>query len=210
MEEITLYHYWRSSCSWRVRWALEIKKAKYNSVTVNLLTGEQRSPEFLKKNPLGFVPCLKVGDAYFAESMAIMEYLEEKFPKNPILPSDPKERMLVRQLSLMIVSGTQPLQNLEVQKFYSSDQKERERGIRHWITRGLSAYEKIVQKSAGSFSVGGSVTMADLCLIPQCYNALRFNVSLDQFPKIKQIYHNSLKDESCDRAAPHNQPGAEK
>src|SRR4051794_6007250 len=102
---LILYHYWRSSCSWRVRWALAIKGVKYESAHVNLLKNEQSTPQYRKKNPLGFVPCLEADGVAMGESLAIMEWIEENYPTPPLLPHDTFQRQKVRQLSLMIVAG---------------------------------------------------------------------------------------------------------
>src|SRR5688500_13749210 len=107
-----LYHYWRSSCSWRVRWALNHKGLAYMSHTVNLLTGEQRSPNYLKLNPAGTLPTLVVNGTAYADSVAILEWLEEKYPHQPLLPTSPDDRAVVRRLVQTVVSGIFPLQNM--------------------------------------------------------------------------------------------------
>ena len=201
---LTLYHYWRSSCSWRVRWALEIKKQSYQAVPVNLLKGEQNSPEYLKKNPLGFVPCLVVDQTSLGESLAILEWIEETYPNPPLLPSDSLSRAKVRQLCNIIVAGTQPLQNLSVQKYYCPDETKRMEDGRYWIKRGLSSFEKILESSSGTYCVGDTLTMADLCLIPQCYNALRYELNLDLFPRAKTIYEFCRTLPECKKAEPVN------
>lgn len=202
--ELTLYHYWRSSCSWRVRWALAIKKIPYQSVTVNLLKNEQHSSEYLKKNPLGFVPCLDVGGTVLGESLSILEWIEETYPTPSLLPEDPLLRARARQLSLMVISGIQPLQNLTVQKYYCPDEKKRMEDGKYWITRGLASIETILKNTAGNYCIGEDLTFADLCLIPQCYNAERFEVPLTQFPKINEIYMRCRKLPECKASEPVN------
>lgn len=206
--QMKLYHYWRSSCSWRVRWALELKGLKVESIPVNLLQNEQKAAGYALKNPMQAVPTLEVDGKPLSESLAILEWLEEKYPTPALLPSDPFSRAKVRELSLIIAAGTQPLGNLKVLQYVASDQGERAAFAKHWITNGLMAYEKKVRETAGTYSFGGNVTIADLCLIPQCYNAERFAVDLGQFPLIKGIYDRCLKTKACEKAAPHNQPGA--
>lgn len=201
---LTLYHYWRSSCSWRVRWALAVKKQSYEAVAVNLLKGEQQSPEYLAKNPLGFVPCLAVDGQPLGESLAILEWIEESYPTPALLPKDSLARARTRQLCNIIVAGTQPLQNLSVQKYYCPDETKRLEDGRHWIKRGLTSYEKLLETTSGKFSVGDEVTMADLCLIPQCYNALRYELSLDLFPRAKAIYERCRELPECKAAEPVN------
>ena len=116
---LILYHYWRSSCSWRLRWAFEIKEIKYELKHINLLDGEHKSESYLEKNPSAQVPCLQVGSNFYSESLAILEWLEDSYPQPNLLPENPQKRILVRQLTNMIASGIQPLQNLKVQKYFS-------------------------------------------------------------------------------------------
>ncbi len=200
--ELTLYHYWRSSCSWRVRWALAIKKVEYKLIAVDLLKAEHQSTEYLKKSPLGFVPCLEVNGTPLVESLAILEWIEETYPTPALLPADPILRARARQLSMMIVSGIQPLQNLSVQKYYCPDDKKRMEDGRYWIKRGFDSIEKVLAKTAGDFCIGNSITFADLCLIPQCYNADRFELPISQFPKINEIYVRARKLAECKASEP--------
>lgn len=200
--ELTLYHYWRSSCSWRVRWALAHKQIAYKSVTVNILEGQQNTPEFLKKNPSGWVPCLMVGDRGLGESMAILEWIEETFPKPGLMPTDALDRAWVRQFCETIVAGTQPLQNLSVLRYYSKEEAAQKAWAQHWIARGLAACEKLLTGKSGSFCLGNHLTLADLCLIPQVYNALRFQVSLESLPNCRRIYEACKVMEHCVSSAP--------
>lgn len=202
IKPLTLHHYYRSSCSWRVRWGLRIKNVPHQLVAVNLLEGEQKSPAYLKINATGFVPCLDISNDQFGESLAILEWLEESYPTPPLLPVTPIERLRVRELCQIIASGTQPLQNLEVQKMISKNRDEQLSWSREWIKKGLQAYELGCSKSAGTYSVGASVTFADLCLIPQVYNALRFQVDLNSFPRIESIYQRCLSLKECQDSAP--------
>jgi len=206
--QITLYHYWRSSCSWRVRWALEYKGVRFTDVAINLLQNEQNSPAYLAKNPGGFVPALDVNGVVFGESLAIMEWLEEVYPSPSLLPQGPTERMRIRQVCQQIVSGIQPIQNLSVMRKHSSDQALQAEWARHWITLGLEKVEKLLSSSAGTYSFGGELTMADLCLVPQVYNALRINVDMSRFPVISAVNSNCMKLPSCEASAPHKQKGA--
>jgi maleylacetoacetate isomerase len=210
-QKLVLYHYWRSSCSWRVRWSLAHKNIAYKSVAVDLLTTQQQSRDFLAKNPAGYVPCLEIDGTPLAESLAILEWLEEAYPEKPLMPVDPMSRAFVRQLCLTIVAGTQPLQNLKAQKYFSSDEAVRRAYTQYWITQGLEIYESLINKgAAGTFSFGGQLSIADLCLIPQCYNAERFGVDLGQFPKIKGIYTKCMLLPACKKSSPDEQPGAKK
>lgn len=207
--QFELFHYWRSSCSWRVRWALELKQISYKSTPVNLLKGEHREPAYLAKNPSGLVPTLKVQQSFYTESLAILEWLEEKYPQPySLLPLSPEDRVRVRELTYAIACGIQPIQNLKVLQYTSSDQKRRVAFARHWIEEGFRGLEVRMANTAGSFSYGSQITMADLCLVPQVYNALRFNIDMSKYPTIFQVHSNCLKTKECERAAPQNQPGA--
>jgi maleylacetoacetate isomerase len=206
MTPLRLYHYWRSSSSWRVRWALSFKKIPYEAVAVNLLSDEPSSPEHRLRNPLGYVPVLEFIDEtrlkFLGESMAILEWLEETVPTPPLLPKDPILRARSRQLSEIINAGTQPLQNPNVSEQHSSDPQEQRRWNQVWIRNGLSAYEACVQETCGKFSIEDSLTLADLYLIPQCYNAIRNQISLTEFPRIQRIYEAARLTESCKAAEP--------
>jgi len=209
-ENLTLYHYWRSSCSWRVRWALALKGVPYTSVPVNILTEEHRSPAYLAKNPAGFLPSLEIDGRPYGESLALIEWIDETWPEPPLKPEDPLARLHVRQLALTIVAGTQPLQNPAVLKHVLPlDEAARKTAAQHWIKRGLGIYEALLAGGRpGRYSWADRVTLADLCLIPQVYNALRFDVDLGPYPVVRGIYERCLKTPECDQAAPHTQPGA--
>lgn len=207
----TLYHYWRSSCSWRVRWALELKGVKVDLMAVNLLKAEQHQNWFREYSPLGLVPCLEFSDgSVLTESVAILEYLEESYPSTPLLPNDVRSRAAVRALVQTIVSATQPMQNLGTLAYFESRTELRPRHARYWIERGLEAYSALLRKQAacGRFSFGSQLSLADLCLVPQVYNALRFEVDLRKFPECQQIYRECMALDSCQRASPENQADA--
>lgn len=205
--KLRLYHYWRSSSSWRVRWALVLKNVPCEFVAVNLLSDESDQPEHLARNPMGFVPALELLGApsktrFMAESIAILEWLEETHPTPSLLPKDPLERARIRQLAEVINSGTQPLQNLNVMHAHSSDPQQQKTWNQKWIRKGLHAYETLVQETAGTFSFGNSITMADLFLVPQCYNAGRNEVPLSEFPTIQKIHAAASKTDACLASAP--------
>lgn len=187
---LTLYHYWRSSSSWRVRLALTYKNIPCDYISVNLLKDEQKSKEHLKRNPTGHVPVLEIDGKFLGESTAILEWLDENFKNKPLLPKDPWDRALVRQLAQMINAGIQPVQNLKVMKLFSEDEKKRKEWSKHWIEEGFLAYETLASQTAGKFSFGDDFSMADCCLIPQVYNAQRFSVDLASFPTIQKINGN--------------------
>lgn len=203
-----LYHYWRSSSSWRVRWALLLKGVEHDAVDVDLLGAEQLGAEHLRRNPLGMVPVLQLGEVFLAESVAIIEYLEEQVPDPPLLPRDPLARARVRQLVEVINAGTQPLQNLSVLRRLSDNQQEQRRWAQHFIRRGLSAYEALIASDPGPFSLGSTLTAADLFLVPQCYNARRHGLDLAEWPRIAQVEGACLSTPAARATSPEQlQPG---
>ncbi|NDE14392.1 maleylacetoacetate isomerase [bacterium] len=209
-QDLTLYHYWRSSSSWRVRWGLKIKGVSWHDVPVNLLADAQKSPDYLKVNPVGFVPAVEIHGRCFGESLAILEWLEETHPTPPLLPKDPLDRMEVRQLMFQIACNTQPVQNLSVMRMHSPDKDEQHKWARHWITAGLAGYETLLEHGhPGKFSFGDHVTMADLCLVPQIYNARRFNVDVAKWPLLDAIGLRCMELPECKAAHPDKQPGAQ-
>lgn len=197
--EFQLYHYWRSSCSWRLRWALDYKSLSYEKIHINLLKDEQNAAAFKAKNPAGKLPCLLIDQKPFGESLALIECLEELYPAKPaLLPKDPFDRLFARQLAYLVMSQIQPVQNISVLKKYSEEPSKQKEWAAFWITSGLSAYEALLKQktSHDDYSVGSSLSLADLCLIPQCYNARRFDVKMEEFPLILAIEANCQKLES--------------
>ena len=191
-EQLVLYGYWRSSCSWRVRIALAVKNIPYESRFVHLVNngGEQHSEAHSNRNAMEMVPTLQLSSgANVSQSMAILEYLEETYPDIALLPSSSVDRAKVRQLAQMIASDTQPLQNLRVIKRVESllDTKSRVEWGAHWIKTGLTAFEKEISKTAGTYCFGNKITLADLCLIPQMYNARRFKCDVSGWPTILRV-----------------------
>ncbi|XP_055937497.1 maleylacetoacetate isomerase-like [Argiope bruennichi] len=188
-----LYSYFRSSCSWRVRIALAFKNIDYEYKAINLLKGEQYSEEFLKINPCGSIPVLVDKGNVICSSSAILEYLEETVPSAPLLPSDPVSRAHVRAIEDSIVASIQPLQNVKVLKHVGA---ESQAWGKHWIESGFKALEKILETTHGKYCFGDKVTFADVCLVPQVFNAKRFNVDMAPYPLIRQISSrlNELKE----------------
>ncbi len=200
-----LLHYWRSSSSWRVRWALEIKGLQYKSLPINLLQGEEKQSTYLEKNPAGHVPLLIIEEEKLGESMAIMEWLEESYPEPSILYGNALERAQIRRLAETINSGTQPLQNLSVMKYVSSTKEKQVQWCQHWLERGLGVYESLLEKihePQWLFSTGNTPSIADCCLIPQCYNGERFFIAIEKFPKTYKIYTHALSTSACMAAHP--------
>lgn len=205
---LRLYHYWRSSCSWRVRWALAIKNVPCEWVAVNLLTDEPESPSHRARNPMGYVPALEILDQphapvhFLGESVALIEWLEETYPEPSLFPKNPLLKARARQLAEMINSGVQPIQNLNVTQRHSSDPQEQKAWNQHWIRNGLQAYETLVKETSGKYSLGDELSYPDLFLIPQCYNALRNEVDLRDFSLVEKIYKAALETEACKASAP--------
>jgi maleylacetoacetate isomerase len=209
-EKFTLYHYWRSSASWRVRWGLELKKIPHDKIAVDLLSQQNRQEDYLRRNPSGYVPCLMVGERPLGESLAILEWLEESYPTPSFFTGDSFLRAFIRQLAETVNAGTQPLQNLDVMKYVSDDKEKQKVWMRHWMSRGLGIYETLLSgfdRRGMRFSVSNHPTLADLCLIPQVYSALRFDVDLSPFPQVKTIYEHALTTPECAASRPEsNQP----
>ena len=187
-----LYHYWRSSSSWRVRFALAYKKIPYEAIPVSLLDGESESATHLKRNPAGLLPVLELAsDQYLTESLPIIRYLEDTHPNTPkLFPGTAIDRAKISALAEMINSGIQPLQNIPVFSFHSDDVDEQKRWVRHWIENGLKVYESRLKETSGSFSYGNDFTLADVCLVPQLYSAERYSIAVSKYPLISRIFAN--------------------
>ncbi|KAF9158346.1 Glutathione S-transferase zeta-1, partial [Mortierella sp. AD010] len=168
-----LYSYFRSSCSWRVRIALNLKKIDYDVRPINLLKGEQRTEEYLKIQPFGFVPAYidnKTGKT-LVQSVSILEYIDETYSGVSLLPKDPIERATVRALVQAVAMDIQPVANLRILKYVGEEKKSE--WAKHFITEGFKALEAMLEKTAGVYAFGDSVTMADLTIVPQVYNGVR-------------------------------------
>jgi maleylpyruvate isomerase len=190
-----LYTYFRSSAAYRVRIALNLKGLPYEAVPVHLLKdgGQQLSPEYRAVNPSALVPSLQDGDATLSQSLAIIEYLEETQPQVALLPRDPLGRARVRALALMVACDIHPITNLRVLKYLTGTlgvpEDAKTEWYRHWVREGLAAIEAHLARDAqtGRFCHGDSPTMADCCLVPQVFNARRFEVDLGPYPTIASI-----------------------
>eukprot|EP00090_Calanus_glacialis_P043493 TRINITY_DN7702_c1_g1_i1.p1 TRINITY_DN7702_c1_g1~~TRINITY_DN7702_c1_g1_i1.p1 ORF type:complete len:233 (+),score=71.57 TRINITY_DN7702_c1_g1_i1:49-699(+) len=203
-----LYSYFRSSCSWRVRIALNLAGLEVEQVPIHLVKngGEQHSQDYKKLNPLGQVPTLEMDGLLLTQSVAIMEYIHDTHPEANILPEDPAMKAKVRMITEMICSGIQPIQNLSVMQKHSQDQAERMAWSKYWITTGFRALEAVLQKTAGECCVGDKVTMADCCIVPQVFNATRFSVDMSEFPIIEKLNENLSSRPEFMAAHPTQQP----
>lgn len=212
---IQLYDYFRSSSSYRVRIALNLKGVTYECVHIDLVKGAHREKPYTDLNPQGLVPLLVDGDFKLSQSPAILEYLDEKYTANPFLPSDVEVRAHIRSLAMIIACDIHPVNNLKVWKGYvgkvlGADESQMKDWYAHWIHEGLKAYEAQLNLlgCAGEFSYGDSVTLADLHLIPQLYNARRFDVDLSAYPTILKIEKNCMALDVFQNAAPESHPNA--
>lgn len=183
-----LFDYFRSSACYRVRIALNLKGVGYEAVAVNLLDGAQKSDDYRARNPQGLVPMLEIDGQRLTQSLAIIDYLDATRPEPALVPSDPAERAQVLALALTVACDIHPLNNLRVLKYLSGPlgqpQDARDAWYRHWIAEGLAALEALATPRAGRFLYGDSPTLADICLVPQLYNARRFEVPLDACPTL--------------------------
>lgn len=212
---LTLYSYWRSSAAYRVRIALNLKALAYRQVPVHLVKdgGQQHAPEYQALNPQQLVPLLVDGETRVAQSLAILEYLEEVFPVPPLLPADPALRAQVRSLALHIACEVHPLNNLRVLQYLTGelgvDDAAKNAWYRHWLHTGLTAVEQGLAVFTGRLSLGEQPGYLEACLVPQVYNARRFNCDLDAYPRILAMTARCEALEAFKQAAPEVQPDAQ-
>lgn len=214
-DALRLYDYWRSSSAYRVRIALNLKGLAYTQVPVHLLRdgGEQNSPDYRALNPLGLVPALVHGERVVVQSLAICEYLEEAFDVPALLPGDAVGRARVRGIVQTVCSEVQPLNNLSVMQFLKGDMGLDDgkylAWYGHWIDRGFSAIEAwLGDDASGAFCHGDSPSLADCYLVPQVYNAERFDCDLEPYRRIREITARCRALKAFTAAAPENQPDA--
>lgn len=209
---IRLYSYWRSSAAYRVRIALNLKGLDYETVAVSLLPGqsEHRQEAYRSRNPQMLVPFLEDGDVRTAQSMTILEYLEEVYPETPLLPASPEDRAAVRSFCNSICCDVHPLNNLRVLAYLKENfgvtDEQRNAWYAHWIHESFRAAEIVAAGSGGPFVFGEEASLADACLVPQIYNARRFEVPLDAYPALVAVdaHCNSLSEFAA--ALPERQP----
>ena len=188
-----LYDYFRSSASYRVRIALAYKQCEYKTIPVHLVQGDQHDPEYIAKNPQELVPTLQVGQQFLRQSLAILEYLEEVIPDPALLPKDPILRAEIRSVALTIACEMHPLNNLRVLQYLQQkltvNDEEKNQWYHHWLGKGFAAIEAQLKNhpARGKCCFGDTPTFADLCLIPQLYNAHRFEVPLAEYPTLLEI-----------------------
>ncbi len=214
--KMILYSYWRSSTSYRVRVALNLKGLDYEIRPVHLVRdgGEQYAEDYTALNPQQLVPTLVDGETVITQSMAMLEYLEERHSEPALLPTDPVERARVRAISQAIACEIHPLNNLRVLKYLTGtaglDDKAKLAWYRHWAEAGLAAVERMLDSpETGHFCHGDEPTLADCCLLPQVYNAERFDCEIEPFERIRGICDALRVLEPVREAAPENQPDAD-
>ncbi|GHF98312.1 maleylacetoacetate isomerase [Thalassotalea marina] len=209
-----LYGYWRSSAAYRVRIALNLKGINYQSIPVHLVKdgGEQHKVEYAKLNPTELVPTLIDGEVTLNQSLAIIDYLEAKFPETPLYPSELAQKAQVQAAVLDIACEIHPINNLRVQQYLVKElnvsEEQKLAWSHHWMTLGFHALEKKLAATAGKYCFGDQVTAADITLVPQIYNARRFNVDLSEFPTICRIVDNCNLLPAFISALPENQDDA--
>ena len=213
MSDRTLYTYWRSSAAYRVRIALNFKGLEWSPKSVDLRSGAQSGVGFKLLNPQGMIPYLIDGDVGLNQSLAIMEWLDDTYPEPPLLPTEPLARARVRAAALTIACDIHPLNNLRVLKYLRSEFGQEQDAIdtwsRHWIEAGFESLEEIAEGSTGRYLFGDSVTMADICLVPQMYNARRMQADVARFPKLCAIDKALVALPPFNAARPEAQPDAD-
>jgi maleylpyruvate isomerase len=209
-----LYNYWRSSASWRVRIALNYKSLPFSYVPVHIVEKQQAQPDYAEKNPMQQVPTLELEDdgrtVHLGQSLAIIEYLEERYPQPPLLPAHRASRAKVRQLAECVNAGIQPFQNLPLLGLFKELGADANAQAARFNARGLQALEALAAPVAGKFLVGDAVSIADVCSIPQLYSARRFGVDVASFPTLLRAEQACLALPAFTVSHPDHQPDAPK
>ena len=208
-----LYSFFRSSAAYRVRIALNLKGVDYETVSVDLPGGRHREPEFLAVNPQATIPTLDDDGTILWQSLAIIDYLDARFPVPRLIPDEPVARAHTQALAQLIACEIHPLNNLRVLRYLRGELKLDEAAVAkwyaHWVAEAFGPLELLVTRfSGGRFCYGNSVSVADVCLVPQVYNARRFNVDLSSYPTLVRIADGLRSDSAFARAAPEKQPDA--
>ena len=210
----TLYTFFRSSASFRVRIALNLKGISYDPVVIGLPKGEQSGGDFMAVNPQGLVPAWADENGVLAQSLAIMEYIDEKYPATPLMPKDLAGRARVRALAQLIACEIHPLNNLRVLKYLKAEVKQTEDQVntwyRHWVAQGLGILERqlVLDNTPGSYMHGDTPGLADCCLVPQIFNAKRFDCDLNPYPRVMAIFNRCMDLPAFDLAQPSKQSEA--
>jgi maleylpyruvate isomerase len=209
-----LHDYWRSTASYRVRIALELKGVAFEQMSHDLRTGAHREPEYRDLAPQGLVPALDIGAAVLTQSLAILEWLEERYPQPPVLPEKSVDRAVVRAMAEVVACDIHPLNNLRVLQTLRSDfdasPAQVEAWTARWIAAGFTGLEAMVARYGGAFAFGGAPTLADCCLVPQVYSAERFKVDLTPFPRLRGVVERARALAPFAAAHPDRQPDADR
>lgn len=211
---IKLYSYWRSTAAYRVRIALEFKLLEYELKPVHLVKegGEQHHPEYRALNPMELVPTLVDEQETITESMAILEYLEEKYPQPSLLPLEKTLRNRAREISQIIACDIHPINNLRVLQYLKNELHHSQDVVNdwyhHWLHQGFKAIETMISKTCDRYCLGNELSFADVFLVPQVYNAARFKLDMKNYPYISQVNDNCLALDCFQKATPENQPDA--
>ncbi|ENM5897490.1 maleylacetoacetate isomerase [Vibrio mimicus] len=211
---LILYGYWRSSAAYRVRIALNIKQLTYESRAVHLSKdgGEQHHATFHHLNPSELIPVLIDGEFHLNQSLAIIEYLDEIYPEPRLIPARGAERYQVKALALDIAADIHPINNLRILQYLTAElavsEDQKNTWYRHWIDTGFRGLEEKLSQTAGEFSVGNRLSLVDVCLVPQVYNAQRFNLDMSCYPTLQRVTETLRALPAFVKAAPENQPDA--
>ncbi len=210
---LTLHGYWRSTASYRVRIALNLKEIVYDQATHDLRTGAQRDPAYLALTPQGLVPALDAPDGLLTQSLAIIEWIDEHWPQPALLPKDARGRAIVRGMADVVGTDIHPLNNLRVlqalREQFAATPDQVQAWIARWITDGFTALEHMISVHSGVFAFGDQPTLADCVLVPQLYSAERFGVDLEPFDNLRRIVAAALALEAVASAHPSRQPDAD-
>ena len=210
-----LYGYWRSSAAYRVRIALHLKQVEFESISVHLVNngGEQHQDDYVALNPSHLVPTLVDGELVLNQSLAIIDYLDNRYEQSPLYPKDIALKARVQALALDIACEIHPVNNLRVQQYLNQELKVDETAktawVNHWMSTGFASVEAQLAKTSGRFCFADEVTVADICLVPQVYNAKRFGVDLTPYPIICKVVNNCQQLQAFQRALPENQEDAQ-
>lgn len=208
----TLHSYWRSSAAYRVRLALAIKRLPYRQVAWHMAKGEHQQPAYRQIAPFGLVPMLEIDGLRLQQSLAIIEYLDARHPEPALLPTDPAQRAQTRALAQLVACEMHPLNNLRtlnrLRSQFGADDAQVQDWYRHWCEEGFRAFEAALGASHGDYALGAAPSLVECCLVPQVYNARRYEVDLTPFARVRAIVQACESLPAFDTARPENQPDA--